>query len=306
VIVSVAVLPTPLYVAVMVAVAVEATAAVVTVNVAVTLPAATVTVAGTAAAVLVVDNATEMPPLGAALVKVTVPVEGAPPVTLAGLRDTDESAVDTDAVMASVALLLRPLLLAVIVAVAAVVTAFVATVKVAVVLPAAIVTVAGTVAAALLLDRATEMPPLGAALVKVTVPVEGAPPVTLAGLRDTDESAVDADAAMASVALLLTPLLLAVIVAVAAVVTAVVATVKVTVVLPTATVTIAGTVAAVLLLDSEIETPTGATPVNVTVPVAELPPVTLAGLSDTEAGERPAGAVTDKVVVELAAIETLS
>src|SRR5664279_5512457 len=129
------------------------------------------------------------------------------------------------------------------------VTAVVVTVNVAVVPPAETITAAGRTAAALLLDKATEMPPLGAALVKVTVPVEGAPPVTLAGLRDTDESAVDDDA-MASVALLLTPLLLAVIVAVAAVVTTVVATVKVAVVLPAATVTIAGTVAAVLLLDS--------------------------------------------------------
>ena len=93
----------------------------------------------------------------------------------------------------------------------------------------------------------------------------------------------------------------------AAAVTAVVVTVKEAVVLPAAIVTIAGTVAAVLLLDNEIETPpAGAAPLNVTVPVAELPPVTLAGLSDTDAGETPAGAVSDKVAVELAAIETLS
>src|SRR6266849_11118265 len=43
-----------------------------------------------------------------------------------------------------------------------------------------------TCAAALLLDRLTDMPPLGAALVSVTVPVEPCPPVTPAGLTLTD------------------------------------------------------------------------------------------------------------------------
>jgi hypothetical protein len=65
------------------------------------------------------------------------------------------------------------------------VTAVVATVKFAVVLPAFTVTVAGTVAAALLLESATTAPPAGAAVVRVTVPVEGVPPTTLGGLRDT-------------------------------------------------------------------------------------------------------------------------
>jgi hypothetical protein len=72
--------------------------------------------------------------------------------------------------------------------VAATVAAIVVTVKVAVVLPAATVTLAGTVAAVLLLDRATEMPPLGAEPLKVTVPVAEVPPVTLVGLTETEES----------------------------------------------------------------------------------------------------------------------
>jgi hypothetical protein len=65
----------------------------------------------------------------------------------------------------------------------------VVTVKVAVVLPPATVTEAGTVAEALLLDRVTERPPVGAAALRVTVPVDDALPMTLVGLSETLESA---------------------------------------------------------------------------------------------------------------------
>ena len=78
--------------ALMVVVVEAVTADVVVVNVAVELPALTVTVAGTTALVLLLDNATTTPPVGAVPVKVTVPVEEVPPVTLAGLSDTPESA----------------------------------------------------------------------------------------------------------------------------------------------------------------------------------------------------------------------
>jgi hypothetical protein len=67
-------------------------------------------------------------------------------------------------------------------------TAPVFTAKVALVAPAATVTLAGTVAAALLLDNATVAPPCGAAPLNVTVPVDALPPTTLVGLSESVES----------------------------------------------------------------------------------------------------------------------
>jgi hypothetical protein len=60
--------------------------------------------------------------------------------------------------------------------------------NVAVVAPASTLTLAGTCAAALLLESVTTAPPEGAAPLSVTVPVEPVPPITLAGFTDTDES----------------------------------------------------------------------------------------------------------------------
>jgi len=68
------------------------------------------------------------------------------------------------------------------------VTALVATVNVAVVAPAATVTLAGVLATVvLLLESVTAAPPDGAAAVKVTVPVDEFPPVTLVGFRLSEE-----------------------------------------------------------------------------------------------------------------------
>ena len=71
-------------------------------------------------------------------------------------------------------------------------TALVFTAKVAVVAPAATVTLAGTVAAAWLLDSVTAAPPEGATPLNVTVPVEALPPTTLVGLSESAESVTGA------------------------------------------------------------------------------------------------------------------
>jgi hypothetical protein len=65
-----------------------ATAVVVTVNVADVAPWATVTEEGTVAAALFDDSVTTLPPAGAGPVSVTVPVDVAPPATVAGFRAT--------------------------------------------------------------------------------------------------------------------------------------------------------------------------------------------------------------------------
>jgi len=58
--------------------------------------------------------------------------------------------------------------------------------KLTVLAPADTVTDAGTVAAGLLLFNATMAPPVGAGAVRVTVPVEPEPPMTVAGSTFTE------------------------------------------------------------------------------------------------------------------------
>ena len=80
-----------------------------TLNVAALAPAGTVTLDGTLAqATLLLDSVTTAPPVGAALVSVTVPVEFEPPRTDVGLSVNDASAAGVDAFTVSVADLLTP------------------------------------------------------------------------------------------------------------------------------------------------------------------------------------------------------
>jgi len=83
------------------------------------------------------------------------------------------------------------------------------------------------------------------------------------------------------------------------VVTVCVVTVNVAVLLPEGTITLGGTVAAALLLDSVTEAPpAGAAALSVTVPPADVPLVTLAGLTVTEDTCAAAGgAVMNSVLV---------
>src|SRR5882724_13211870 len=134
----------------MVTVVDAATTLVLTVKVAVVAPAGTATLEGTLAAPLLLESATCAPPVGAGPLNVTVPVEDcAPPVTVVGFSVTEESVGDAWAgKTVSEVVLVAPAYEAVIVTDVLVVTALVPTVKVALVAPAATVTLAGTVAVA--------------------------------------------------------------------------------------------------------------------------------------------------------------
>src|SRR6266576_2651649 len=73
-------------------------------------------------------------------------------------------------------------------------TALVLTTNVALVAPAPTVTLAGTLAAPLLLESVTCAPPAGAGPLNVTVPVEEFPPATLVGFSESEEREREEDA----------------------------------------------------------------------------------------------------------------
>ncbi len=151
------------------------------------------------------------------------------------------------------------------------------TVNVAEVLPAATRTLAGRVAALLLLVSLTVSPPLVAGPVNVTVPVEGFPPGTAVGSRLTENSA---GGVMVNVAPVERPLNAAMISAVCRTVTTLVVTVNVTLVCSGGTVTVLRTCATEFVLDKATVAPVfAAGPFNVTVPMAEVPPATTPGLT---------------------------
>ena len=81
---------------------------VVIVNVALVAPAATVTLAGTATAAELSDSVTRAPPDGAAVLRLTVPVEELPPTTVVGLTVSAVNVADCGWVTPRAANTVRP------------------------------------------------------------------------------------------------------------------------------------------------------------------------------------------------------
>jgi hypothetical protein len=167
------------------------------------------------------------------------------------------------------------------------------TVNDALLAPAGTNTLLGTLAAPLLLERMTSTPPAGAGALNVTVPLEDSkPPTTLVGFSVSEVSvgAGGGTGCTVSAAVLLTPPYAPEMVTAVDAATPLVLTVNVALVAPAATVTLAGTwAAAVLLLESATcAPPVGAGPLRVTVPVEEFPPTTLVGFNVSEERETEA------------------
>jgi hypothetical protein len=180
---------TPAYVAeIVTGVRVVTEVLVVAVKVALVAPAGIVTLAGTVATEgLPLFRVTLAPPAGAAALRLTVPCDICPPFTAPGLKVIPVSVgVALPAVpMFRTLLLVRPPLLAVIVTEVGAVVDDVQMVKSALVAPAGTAMPKGMLemAAALLLVRSTIIWGNDAGALRVTVPTEGSPGFSLAGLN---------------------------------------------------------------------------------------------------------------------------
>src|SRR5439155_8079410 len=161
----------------------------------------------------------------------------------------------------------------------------VVTVKVALAAPAGTVTLAGTVAAAvLLLASVTPMPPAGAGPLRVTVPVEEVPAFTVVGLSVSAESVAAGNTfstALRTIPRSGPPRVAKIVVELGAA-TALDSTVKVALVAPAGIVTLPGTVElpGVCPVKSMVDRmitapPAGAGAVRVTVPVEDAGPTTV-------------------------------
>jgi hypothetical protein len=180
----------------------------VTLNVAEVEPCGITTLAGTLASmVLELESATVTPPVPAAAVRVTVPVPDCPLTRTAGFTAMPLRAPDAagGGLIVTPKIVLTPALDAVKVTAFEEVTVPAVTVNVAEVEPAGTVTLAGTPAAvALELESVTTMPPVPAAVVRLTVPVPVWPLTIVLGLTDTLLSAA-AGGVMVTPKVLFTP-----------------------------------------------------------------------------------------------------
>ncbi len=259
----------------MVAVWLKGTTLVVTVNVAFVAPDGIITVGGTVAALFELFRSTTAPAAGAGPLRVTEPVTavGDPPTTTLGDTETLCSAMGWIFSVAVCEVLPN---VAVIVADVAADTAEVVIVKFADVAPAGTVTLVGATALELLDDKVTTVPPLVAAPLNLTVPVDVPPPPTEVGDRLKPVNVMAGVTVRVAVSEEVPRV--AVIVAVVEADTAAVLIVKLAAMSPAAIVTLAGGTAQALL-DEKVTTapPAGALPVSNTVPVAVPPAVTLAG-----------------------------
>jgi hypothetical protein len=187
---------------------------VVILKVAVVAPVATVTLLGTEAADWLLVNVTVVPPEGAGALSVTVPVDAAPPIRAAGFRVTELTKSGRTSNGSPIELVPH---FAVTVDVTGSVIVLVLIINVADDAPAETLTLEGTSTADWLLLSQTVAPPVGAAPLSVTVPVEFVPPVTPGGTKVRLDSV---EPWIVSVAEALVLLVLAVTVTVLVVVTA--------------------------------------------------------------------------------------
>lgn len=237
-----AVFEAPLAVAVTTTGALTVTEAAVTEKEAEVAPAATVTEAGVVRTALLSERVTSWPPAGAAAESVMVQEEEPPELMEAGEHDsvpgTGKEVTVTEAVLEV------PLAIAVTTTAVLAVTEPAVTEKAAEVAPAATVTEAGVVSAALLSERVTSWPPVGAAAESVTVQEADPPEVREAGKHERVLGM--GRALMVTEAVLEAPLAAAVMTTAVFAVTEVAVTVKAAEVAPLATVTEAGVVSALL------------------------------------------------------------
>ncbi len=281
--VRIAVLFTPLKVAVIVIDAVTDTAEVVIVNAAdAVAPAGTITDAGTPTPGSLLLRLTLTPPAGAGPFRFTLfKVAETPPTTVVGDNTTESNATGLSVRMA---VLVTPLYIAEIVTDTVAETAEVVIVNAGdAVAPAATVTETGTPTPELLLVRLTMTPPAGAGPVRFTLfNVVGTPPTVEVGDSATESNATGLTVRMA---VLVTPLYTAEIVTdTVAGTTEVVIVNAGDAVAPAATVTETGTpTPELLLVRLTVTPPAGAGPVRFTLfNVVGTPPTTVVGDNATE------------------------